>query len=114
MRQLIAATLIVISVDIPARALDITSCGTAIPADEVGTVQTDFDCVIGVPGNPYFGIVLQRGAQLDLNGHTITFVQDSTMIGPVECESSCEVHGPGTLTISTGAGAGVWIASRRP
>ena len=108
MGQRIAATLVLISLAVPARALDVTTCGALIAADEVGTVQADFDCVDGPPDNPYFGIVLQRGARLDLNGHVITFRQNATTIAPVYCESSCEVHGPGTLVSSPAGGAGIW------
>jgi len=112
MCQRIAATLVLISIAAPALALDVTACGTVIPVDEVGTVQADFDCVEGPPDNPYFGIILQRGARLDLNGHVITYKQTST-IGPVYCESSCEVGGPGTLVSSPGGGAGIWLANGR-
>jgi hypothetical protein len=111
MRLLAAALLLALSAAVPARALDITACPAVVPPGEVGVIQGDFVCAGGSSENQYFSIVLQRGARLDLNGHTLTYLQDSTTIGPVNCESKCEVNGPGTLT-TPGGGAGIWIENR--
>ena len=112
--RLLPALLLAISAAAPARALDITGCPAVVPRGEIGVVQADFDCVGSSPDSPNFPIVLERGARLDLNGHTITFVQTSLTIAPVTCEAACEVHGPGTLRKGSGAGAGIWTAAGRP
>ena len=49
-----------------AYAVDITACGTVVPAHDVGVLQTDLDCGV-LP----VGVTLQRSARLDLNGHTL-------------------------------------------
>jgi hypothetical protein len=55
-----------LGVAIDAAALDVTSCGTTIAANEIGVLQGDLVC-----SDP-FGVRLERGARLDLNGHSIT------------------------------------------
>jgi hypothetical protein len=48
-------------------ALDVTACGTTVPARETGVLVTDLDC----SGTGVVGVRLLRGATLELNGHTI-------------------------------------------
>jgi hypothetical protein len=78
-----------------ARAFDITACGQAVGAGEVGDLRTDFACPSGV------GVHLSTGGTVNLNGHTIT--GGGTLKGTgVTCSGRrhefCVVNGPGLIT----------------
>ena len=59
----------------------------------------------GSGDNQWYGIVLERGASLNLNGHTITLVQDQSTISVVRCLRDCTVYG-GTITNVNASGGG--------
>ena len=78
------------------RAVDITSCAQAVPDGDIGTLTTDLACY------PDQGIVLGRGATLDLAGHSIR----AAITPPAEAEGQvgiscpngrCRVRGPGII-----------------
>jgi hypothetical protein len=75
-------------------------------------LQTDLDC----EGGPTSSITLERGATLDLNGHTIAFQPVSGGLGAiVGCDSRCTVQGPGSLVSLSGpplAFAAIYVAER--
>ncbi len=112
MRRVIPGLLLVLSAAAPARAIDVVGCPIDIPPGEVGVVQGDVICGGGSAGNPNFSILLQKGARLDLNGHTVTYAQGSGTLGLINCESKCEVSGPGTLDVATVAGPALWVEDR--
>jgi hypothetical protein len=112
MRLLVLGLLLVLSAASPARAIDVVGCPIVIPPGEVGVVQGDFACSGGSSENSNFSIVLQKGARLDLNGHTVTFVDSPETIGFINCESKCEVGGPGTLDVATTSGSAIWVEAR--
>ncbi len=67
----LAALGLVLGTVTSAPAIDVTECGQTIGRSEVGQLQQDLDChATGL--DPARGIFLQRGATLELNGHTIT------------------------------------------
>ena len=80
-----------------AHALDVTSCPLIVPGGETATLQADVDCIVGSPGYNAYGIVLGRGARLELNGHTLRQV-GYELVTPVACLGKCEVVGPGRFT----------------
>jgi hypothetical protein len=90
-----------------AAAVDVTSCPARVPAGAVGVVQGDLDCT-DTSGFAY--LVLERGAALDLNGHTVTFNPGPVVSALVHCESSCRILGPGSLTSAAIGYATVVIA----
>ena len=83
--------------------VDITTCGTTVPAHQVGTLQNDLVCTgIGV------GVVLEHKATLQLNGHTIggTFDWDGFSVENgcvVQALDAATIVGPGEIT-----GTAVW------
>jgi len=85
-------------------AVDVTTCGQTIPPNEVGVLVADLDC-----SQHPVGVRLQRGATLELNGHTIaggelTFatvagVASESPTNPVgRGRGRFTIVGPGTLT----------------
>lgn len=75
-----------------AAAVDITACGTRVPALGTGVLQADLVCEF--PS----AVVLDPGATLDMNGHTISLSGVLEWgIGAVHCEGDCAVHGPGEI-----------------
>jgi len=78
----------------PAASVDVTTCPVLVPAGTTGVVQSDLDCT-DTSGFAY--VVLERGAVLDLNGHTLIYHQAPAPLALVRCESSCTIRGPGTL-----------------
>src|SRR4030095_16886715 len=101
MKGLIAASLAIVvgAFASEARAIDITACGQAVPAGQIGVLMGDLDCGSRTE-EPSYGVALENRAALDLNGHTIT--------GPrygVYCPVACRIIGPGTIT---GAYYGIW------
>lgn len=72
----------------------VTTCGQVVPARAQGVLASDLDCT----GEPV-GVVLGRAAKLSLGGFTLA----NGFVG-VQCDGSCTVTGPGTLS---GSQAGV-------
>ncbi len=76
-----------------ARAVDVTSCGQVVPANEVGTLTGSLDCSGAASGSK--GVVLEQRASLALNGNSITSPPAGTS---VSCDGTrCAVSGPGVL-----------------
>jgi hypothetical protein len=71
--------------------LDVTACGQTVPAGNRAVLQTDRVCS---DGDPAFnaGVTIERAGRLDLNGHSITMVDDGGNLAGVACTSSCRVH----------------------
>jgi hypothetical protein len=88
----------------PASAMDITTCGQFVPAGESAVLTTDLACA-RTATRPFFaqGVVLDGGASVDLNGHSIT--GDDSGVG-ISCNPQgshtlrklCRVMGPGTVS----------------
>ena len=89
-----------------AATVDVTTCPATVPAYTTGVVQADLDCT-GATGTGY--VVLERGAVLDLNGHSLTFNVGDPALALVSCDSNCGVQGPGTLTASGLGWASIWV-----
>lgn len=88
--HVVVALVCVVGVTSAASGLDITACGTMVPAGEVGVLVTDLDCS-GLPAS--WGVRLGEGATLTMNGHTVKGAAEG-----VRCfERRCTVTGPGTL-----------------
>ena len=103
-RHGIAALGVVLLLATGAAALDITACDTEVPAGDVAVITTDLDCGPNTVPDSY-GIELESGATLDLQGHTITGAQWAVYCpGPRTCTVT-STSGTGTLT---GAEAGIW------
>src|SRR5215813_15462375 len=88
-----------------AAAMDITTCRQFVPAGVVAVLQADLVCGPSAqwPFSPQ-GVVLNSGATVSLNGHSIT--GDGTGVG-VDCEpqggirsrrNACRVVGPGVIS----------------
>ncbi len=102
---IVAAVLVMLCPE--ARALDITSCGQVVPDGETGILQADLVCPPAPPGPPYFAVQLNRGATLEMNGHSITGQQ----LG-VFCFGDCTVRGPGEITGASSNAIGAPIGIR--
>lgn len=117
MRTKLLSLLLILAGTTPAAALDVTGCPFVVPPGEVGVVQNDIDCAEGAPDEGFldgrYGIMLERGARLDLNGHTVTLLSAPPLEAPIACRSVCEVHGPGTVETSTGEGVGISVRGNR-
>ena len=88
------------------KTMNVTDCGVTVPKGVTGVVQNDISCTQASSAAPLFGIALMNNAKLDLNGHTISFVE-GPLFGPVDCLKTCEVHG-GSITGSVlNAGVGI-------
>jgi hypothetical protein len=89
--------------------IPVSQCETTIPKGQTGIVQSDLSCT---PGTSAYRFRLEKGATLDLNGHTITN-------GTVDCVGGgrCRLIGPGTLTgaqpIPLGPGYAVQVREAR-
>jgi hypothetical protein len=93
--------------------VEVTTCGQTVPHGARGYLAADLDCT-GNPGGFFGGaIVLERGAQLDLRGFTLT--GDAAGAGVVcgepcgdqplsICKSSCKIFGSGGAIVGTGLG----------
>ena len=84
-------------------ALDIMSCGQLVPPHTTGVLQIDLNCMptasTDVP-NWGFGLEVEKGATLDLMGHTLAVPGGGNFAG-VLCNEGCTVTssaGIGTLT----------------
>lgn len=96
-----------------ARGLDIpgdtSSCGIVVSRGDPGVLQGDLDCS-GISA-VVAAVVLNPGATLYLNGHSITgaWVHDVSCYAAVSPSRTCTIVGPGELT---GATFGIAAASR--
>src|SRR5262249_27495459 len=71
----------------PACAVDITTCGQTVAANDTGTLQAD------ISGCPY-GVIVGDRATLQMNGHSIS----GTGVNGVSCTGgTCTVVGPGEI-----------------
>ena len=87
-----------------ASAMDVATCGQFVPAGESAVLTTDLACARTATW-PFVaqGVVLDGGASIDLNGHSIT--GDDSGVG-VSCNPQgrrtlrlpCRVIGPGTVS----------------
>lgn len=109
-RIMLAAIVALSSFAGPLHALDVSSCPATVPPREVGMLQADLVCSDGEAGHPYSAIKLERGASLDLNGHSVTFSRGATAFVAVECAEKCTL-GNGTIT-STDGGVGISTKAR--
>src|SRR5262245_2464928 len=100
-----SAALLALAVGTSAAAMDVTTCRQFVPAGVVAVLQTDLVCGRSAQW-PFSaqGVVLDMGATVSLNGHSIT--GDGTGVG-VDCEpqrgirsrrSACRVVGPGVVS----------------
>jgi hypothetical protein len=96
-RVLVVLTLIIGG---PAHAFDITECFQSVPAGETGRLMADLDC--GEPPEPAPNVYLGIGADLELNGHTIS----GGLFGVLNNASYVlsRITGPGTITNARGPG----------
>lgn len=92
--MLFAATALAAPPEIP-----VTTCGQVLPARAHGVLASDLDCT----GEPV-GVVLGRAAKLSLGGFTL-----ANGFNGVQCDGSCTVTGPGTIT---GSQAGILGAKK--
>src|SRR5215470_1530656 len=86
-----------------ASAMDVSTCGQFVPTGESAVLTTDLACA-QTATFPFSaqGLVLDGGASVDLNGHSIT--GDDSGIG-ISCtpqgrgtlREPCRVTGPGTV-----------------
>jgi hypothetical protein len=76
-----------------AQAVDVTTCGQFVPANEVGTLVASLDCS-GAPSGSA-AVRLANRARLELGGHSITTPPGG--IGVACTQVRCAVNGPGTL-----------------
>jgi hypothetical protein len=90
MRPIVVGTLLLVAT--AARALDVNTCGTTVPAGETAELVADLDC-----GSAPFlsAVVLESNASLALNGHEISGVASGS---GVHCTRACAIGGPGTIT----------------
>jgi hypothetical protein len=90
-----------------ARALDVASCGQVVAAHTTGVLQIDLDCM-PTPSNDVpnwgFGIELENGATLDLNGHTLA-VPGGGNFAAVLCFERCTVTSSAGIGTVSGPGA---------
>lgn len=89
MRTLSVAALL-ISLIGSAGAVNITTCNVTVPDGQQGILQADLDC-----GGTTTGVILERQAAIQMNGHTIRHAGGN---GGIHCtERRCTVVGPGTV-----------------
>jgi hypothetical protein len=79
-------------------AYDILGCHQAVPEGATGVMRNDVDCTGAQFGR--WGVVLQPGAKLDMNGYSIT-----SGFGGVWCQGKCSIKGPGVIENTSSAGA---------
>jgi len=92
MRQIRWAVVSVLLCAGPVAAVDITTCGEAVPNYDVGILQADLDCSL----DPVVAISLGERATLFLNGHSIIAAPTATAVA---CNvRRCKVLGPGDIS----------------
>ena len=100
MRTLVVSLLMALLGQGRALALDVTTCGTTVPAGVVATLATDLTC-------PGVGITLGRRSSLELAGYRL---QADGVV--VQCtEGKCTIVGPGEIV---GAGSDICIFGPYP
>lgn len=104
----VAIVAVVIAGPVRAASIDVSACPALVPANTVGVLQADLDCTAPT-SNKY--VVLERGATLDLNGHSLTFHSAASALSLVYCTSRCTVQGPGTLAAADAGYASISIAT---
>lgn len=126
MTQWLATAVAILSFSATAYAIDITTCGQLVPRRQTGVLQTDLNCgetvkrcfdavdivcnvdadCPSVNGCKPAGVFLERGAKLDLNGHTLTY---DGSFAAVQCRFKGRFTvGNGTLRCVTLPTAGVY------
>jgi hypothetical protein len=86
-------------------AADLTGCHQNVAAGSLGVLQNDIDCTGAQFGR--WGVVLEPGAKLDLNGHSIT-----GGFGGVWCQGKCSIQGPGSIENTSVSGAFLYGKAR--
>ena len=86
-------------------ARDLTGCHQNVAAGSLGVLQNDIDCTGAQFGR--WGVVLEPGAKLDLNGHSI-----SGGFGGVWCQGKCAISGPGVIAGTSVSGAFLYGKAR--
>ena len=94
-KQIVALVLAVLALagNAVSADLDLTSCGTVVPAMANARLPADLDC--STAAGP--GVVLEMGAALDLNGFTLVGNPSAFGADGVSCADGCRVDGPGTV-----------------
>lgn len=126
MKCLVAASVLVLAVVCEAGAVvPITTCDAVVPPGETGVLQNDLDCEYRCSGDRSMlcdydsdrncpegsvcmidGLILERDAVLDLNGHTVSGAYHTWAVycdAPKESPGRCSVRGPGTILGDTRA-----------
>lgn len=99
-------------------AVPITTCDAVVPPGETGILQNDLDCEYRCSGDRSMlcdfdtnrcpegsvcmvdGLILERDAVLDLNGHRVSGAYHTWAVycdAPKESPGRCVVRGPGTI-----------------
>ena len=89
---------LVVTMQSAAYALDVNVCGQEIPPGATGTLVSDLRCATGVG----VGVLLNRDATLQLNGHSITGGDISVYIPGGR---NLAIEGPGELAGAGGVAA---------
>jgi hypothetical protein len=76
--------------------VSVTECGTVVPSRQHGVLANDLQC----GDTTTWGVVLEKGARLELNGFTIYGAREAG----VHCPQRCRVFGPGEIAGSGGVG----------
>lgn len=108
MKRTFATLLCSMSIALPAvvsaATVVVSSCPTTVGMGDTGVLQGDLDCSVAeLSGN----IVLERGAKLDLGGHTLTVNANGVI---VRCKSTCEIRN-GALVGTVNGYAAVNVAT---
>jgi hypothetical protein len=99
MTRILSSLSVIVLLAGEAAALDVTTCGQAVPPREHAVVQGDLVC----SSSP--AVELGSGAELDLNGHSISGAG-------VQCLSGCDItssSGIGLIAGTAGVGTGVTL-----
>ena len=103
-RSVLAALVAAVSFHASVHASPITTCGTAIPDKEVGTLAADLDCTD--PATP--AVSLGHRATLELAGHEIHGISADGQVSRnvVACtDRACTIVGPGRIVGNDGTGS---------
>jgi hypothetical protein len=91
---------------VPAAALDVDACGTTVSKKDDGVLVADLVCDLDAgEGVGDAALELEKGAELDMNGHTLTVIGAGQGI---RCERKCAVKStvgtPGEIVRGSGSG----------